>query len=215
MIQRQKLLKPMHCSVRVGLIVTVAAIILSLTACRTPFFQNKNTTVSQVLSPNPASIVIPDHEFAWNQIVDEIDNYFKIKKEERVRLDEGIISEGVITTYPTSGSTLLEPWRKDSTPGFEKWQSTFQTIRRTATVRVIPNGTNYLIDVQVEKEMEDLPKPENATVGSLRSNVSTLIDEDGDRSSRRQQRWYPIGRDTSLEQKILANIQGRLAVNGN
>lgn len=215
MPQRKKDLQPLHGSIRVCLLVTLATTTLSLTACRTPFFHDRNTTVSQVLLPNPASVVIPDHEFAWNQIVDEVDNYFKIKKEERVRLDEGIISEGVITTYPTSGSTLLEPWRKDSTPGFEKWQSTFQTIRRTATVRVIPNGTDYLIDVQVEKEMEDLPKPENATVGSLRSNVSTLIDEDGDRSSRRALRWFPIGRDTSLEQKILANIQGRLAVNRN
>lgn len=200
-----------------GYVVSFATMILLVVfaGCRTPFFQNENTTVSQVLSPNPASVMIPDHEFAWNQIVDEVDNYFKIKKEERVRLDEGIISEGVLTTYPTSGATVLEPWRTDSTPGFEKWQSTFQTIRRIATVRVIPNGTTYLIDVQVEKEMEDLPKPENAVVGAIRSNVSTRIEEDGDRLNLRRQRWFSIGRDTSLEQRILANIQGRLAVNGN
>lgn len=190
------------------------AILSAIMGCQSPFFKNSNTTVSQVLSPNPASAVIPNHDFAWNQIVDEVDNYFKIKKEERVRLDEGIISEGVITTYPTPGSTWLEPWRKDSSPGFEKWQSTFQTIRRTATVRVIPNGTTYLIDVQVEKELEDLPKPENAVAGSLRTNVSTQIDEDGSPFSRRRQRWFSIGRDTALEQRILAAIQGRLAING-
>jgi len=209
-------ISPIHNSnpMRQLVFLTTFAVLSAIMGCQRPFMKNSNTTVSQVLSPNPASVVIPNHEFAWNQIVDEVDNYFKIKKEERVRLDEGIISEGVITTYPTPGSTLLEPWRKDSSPGFEKWQSTFQTIRRTATVRVIPNGTTYLIDVQVEKELEDLPKPENAVAGSLRTNVSTQIDEDGLPFNRRRQRWFPIGRDTPLEQRILAAIQGRLAVNG-
>lgn len=210
-------LYPTHKVIRTHLTVIIAAtfVLTVSNGCQFPFFQKSDTTVSQVLSPNPASVVIPDHEFAWNQIVDEVDNYFKIKKEERVRLDEGIISEGIITTYPTSGSTLLEPWRTDSSSGFEKWQSTFQTIRRTATVRVIPNGATYLIDVQVEKEMEDLPKPENAVVGSLRSNVSTTTDEDGDPFHRHRQRWFSIGRDTTLEQRMLAAIQGRIAVNGN
>lgn len=176
------------------------------------FLQNPNLTVSPVLTPNPASVVITDHEFAWNQIVDEVDNYFKIKKEERIRVEEGIITEGVITTYPTPGSTLLEPWRKDSTPGFEKLHATFHSVRRTANVRVIPSGTTYLVEVHVIKEMEDLAQPENSTVGlAPNSNVATRFDEDGDAAlPGHKSKWYQVGRDTSLEQKILANIQNRL-----
>ncbi|MEC9092470.1 MAG: hypothetical protein VX438_07185 [Planctomycetota bacterium] len=165
-----------------------------------------------MLSPNPISVVISDHEFAWNQIVDEIDDYFKIKKEERVRLDQGIVSEGVITTFPAPGSTLLEPWRKDSTPGFEKLHATLHSVRRQAKVRVIPSGPTYLVEVEVIKEMEDIPQPESATVGqSLNSNIATRLDQDGSPSlPRSRSRWYKMGRDTSLEQEILANIQSRL-----
>ncbi len=178
------------------------------------FANDPNRTISPVLSPNPASVVITDHEFAWNQIVDELDNYFRIKKEDRIRLDEGIISEGIITTYPTPGSTLLEPWRKDSTRGFEKIHSTLHSVRRTAKVRVIPSGQTYLVEVEVIKEMEDLPQPENSTIGqSLNSNISTRFEEVGGADLPRQKsRWYPMGRDTSLEQQILANIQGRLRI---
>lgn len=177
-------------------------------------FNDPNRTVSQILSPNPASVVIADHEFAWNQIVDEIDNYFKIKKEERIRVEEGIITEGVITTYPTSGSTLLEPWRADSTPGFEKLHATFHAVRRTAKVRVIPSGATYLVEVVVTKEMEDLANPENATVGhSIRHNIATRLEQDGADVVSQKARWYSVGRDTSLEQKILVNIQNRLKTN--
>lgn len=170
-------------------------------------------TVSHVLTPNPASVVITDPEFAWSQIVDEVDDYFKIKKEERIRFDEGIITEGIITTYPTPGSTLLEPWKRDSTPGFEKLHSTFHSVRRSCKVRVIPNGATYLVEVQVLKEMEDVLTPENATVGhTIRSNIATGFEQDGPTGEIGRSRWYEIGRDASLEQLILSRIQARLQV---
>lgn len=190
----------------------VLGTILFMTGCQAPFWGQPDRSISAVLTPNPVNVVIQDHEFAWDQIVDEVDNYFKIKKEERVRVDNGIISEGILTTYPKSGATMLEPWRLDSSPGFEKWQSTLQTIRRSATVRVVPAGATYTIQVEVLKEMEDLAKPENAVVSSIRNNVTTRISEDGTTESIPvgRQRWYPIGPDTDLEQRILKNILARL-----
>ncbi len=177
-----------------------------------PFFQGTaNRSVSGVLTPNPASVIITDQEFVWNQIIDELDDYFKIQQEERIRLEDGIVTEGLIQTYPTPGSTLLEPWRHDSTPGFEKWYATFQTIRRWAKVKVIPAGTTFLIDVQVYKEMEDLQRPENAAVGSIRTNITPNVDRDGALYSLSgTQKWYSVGRDTSLEQRILSRILARL-----
>lgn len=175
------------------------------------WFQDPNRVVSPVLIPNPTSVIITDHEFAWNQLVDEVDNYFKIKKEERIRVEEGIISEGIITTHPTVGSSLLEPWRKDSTPGFEKLHATLHSLRRTCKVRVVPNGTTYLVEVIVDKEMENLVNAENSSViEPVRSNVETRTNLDGMATPQRRNSWYSVGRDTSLEQKILANIQNRL-----
>ena len=74
-----------------------------------------------------------DREFIWNQCVDVVDDYFRIEREQRVRLDAGVLTEGQIDTHPTTGSTLFEPWRNDSTRGYEKWHATLQSIRRKAT----------------------------------------------------------------------------------
>ena len=198
--------------IHLTLIASMACLITCGCAGRwTGWFQNPDLTVSPVLTPNPASVIIADHEFAWNQIVDEVDNYFKIKREERIRVEEGIISEGIITTYPTPGSTLLEPWKKDSTRGFEKLHATLHSVRRTCKVRLIPNGTTYLVEVIVDKEMENLVNAENSTVlDPIRSNVETRTNIDGQTDPQKRSTWYSVGRDTSLEQKILANIQGRM-----
>src|SRR5438132_11782156 len=87
---------------------------------------------------NPMFVPAQDREFLWNQTVDAVDDYFRIEREDRVRLIAGVLTEGRIDTFPTIGSTLFEPWRTDSTMGYEKLHATLQSIRRRATVRVIP-----------------------------------------------------------------------------
>src|SRR3954453_16209664 len=79
---------------------------------------------------NPMFIPPIDREFLWNQTVDAIDDYFRIEREDRVRLIAGVLTEGRIDTFPTIGSTVFEPWRTDSTPGYEKIHATLQSIRR-------------------------------------------------------------------------------------
>ena len=133
----------------------------------------------------------------WNQTVDAVDDYFRIEREDRVRLIGGVLTEGRIDTFPTIGSTMFEPWRSDSTPGYEKLHATLQSIRRRATVRVIPTEGGYLLDVVVQKELEDLDKPEHATAGgaTLRHD-GTLVRQEG-RAGRFSVTlgWIPIGRD--------------------
>ena len=59
------------------------------------------------------SVVIPpiDAEVVWQQMVDTMDDFFKIQSEQRVVFANGIPAEGRIDTYPQTGATLLEPWR--------------------------------------------------------------------------------------------------------
>jgi hypothetical protein len=155
-----------------------------------------------------------DREFLWNQTIDAIDDYFRIEREDRVRLIGGILTEGRIDTFPITGSTILEPWRRDSTPGYEKAHATLQSIRRRATVRVIPAEGGYLLDVVVQKELEDLDKPQHATAGGATLRYDgTLVRQEG--ASGRYSvtlGWIPIGRDFTLEQRILADIVARLDV---
>jgi hypothetical protein len=164
---------------------------------------------------NPLFVPVTDRDFAWNQLVNAMDDYFKIRREERVREIGGTLLEGRIETRPTIGSTIFEPWRRDATPGFEKLHGTLQSIRRTGEMRVIPTEGGYLIDLAVYKELEDLPQPENATIGGavLRTDnslVRNAAEEFPLGAGPVTVGWIPLGRDVSLEQRILADINARL-----
>lgn len=154
-----------------------------------------------------------DRWLVMDQISDEIDDYFKIYREERIRVLDGVMSEGWIETHPMIGGTLLEPWKLDSTPGFERIHSTLQTTRRFAKVRVIPTGSSYQVDVKVFKELEDLPQPVGASIAGplLRHDNALDVDRNVPWITGRQKGWIPLGRDISLEQRILRNIHERLS----
>lgn len=161
---------------------------------------------------NPLIVPMMDRWFVMDQISDEIDDYFRIKREERIRILDGVMSEGWIETHAESGGTILEPWKKDSTRGFERVQATLQTIRRFAKVRVIPTGNSYQVDVRVYKELEDLDQPVGATVTAPQFRYDNALDvgKTDPLQTNVVEGWIPQGRDFSLEQKILRNIQFRL-----
>jgi hypothetical protein len=167
---------------------------------------------------NPLAVTLVDRWQVMEQVSDELDDYFRILRDERIAVYDGIMSEGRIETHPRIGGTLLEPWRKDSLLGFERLHATLQTVRRFAKVRVVPAGDRYQIDLKVYKELEDLPQPMGSGVsGQILRHDSTLdIDREGLSISSPNQGWIPMGRDVLLEQQILRNIQARLqrCVNG-
>lgn len=161
---------------------------------------------------NPLIIPMMDRWLVMDQISDEMDDYFKIYREERIRVLDGVMSEGWIETHPKIGSTLLEPWNHDSTPGFERLHSTLQTVRRFAKVRVIPSGASYQLDLKVYKELEDLQQPIGSAIsGQLRHDSALDVGAVGVEFNAPNQGWIPMGRDFSLEQQILRNIQQRLS----
>ena len=184
----------------------------------------------QVVYQNPTLVPVSDSEFAWNQIVDVVDDYFKIEREVRPRQAGDIVTEGRIDTFPRTGSTLLEPWNTDSVNGYERLESTLQSIRRRAYIAVRPASGGYLIDVAVMKELEDLEQPERATAGAATFRYDNSVNQTSQTSPRDQggdgrdaignlpravgnqtatAGWIPLGRDTALEQVMIAQFQGR------
>lgn len=167
------------------------------------------------LAQNPMYVPLSDREVLWNELVNTVDDYFRIQREERVRLVGGVLTQGKIETYPQPGATILEPWRRDSTPGFERQYATLQSIRRRAVVQVRPQTDGgYLVDVAVYKELEDLSQPEHSTV-----SVEALRHDSGPTRGKRELQfgpttlgWIPVGRDTTLEQRILTQLRQRLGV---
>lgn len=185
-----------------------------------PFAFDSNgplSTGAPVVAAAPAAsqIVVPvaNRDWTWEQIVDAFDDYFRVERERQVQLVGDVLTEGRIDSYPLIGATVLEPHRGDSVGRYNRWESTLQTIRRRGTVRVIPDAAGYIVDVTVEKDLEDLPQPENATAGAATfRNDSSLPAAPATQASRTRLsgNWIFIGRDPALEQEILGNIKSRL-----
>lgn len=196
------------------LFATCVFVLISMNlGCRAfRYDSNQPNLLGQQPLNNPLVVPMVDRWLVMDQISDELDNYFKIYREERIRVIDGVMSEGWIETHPKSGATLFEPWHEDSTPGFERLHSTLQSVRRFAKVRVIPTGNAYQVDVKVFKELEDLAQPLGSAVGGepLRHDSALDVDLADIDQGVVNQNWIPMGRDLSLEQMILRNIQQRL-----
>lgn len=188
-------------------------LLLAASGCAiTPPVTNPTWQTTNVLYENPALLPVTDHELAWEAVVDVIDDYFRIEREEPVRLVGNVPTQGRLDTFPTLGSTLFEPWHGDSVGPYEKLESTLQSIRRYATVRVIPAQGGYLADVAVFKELEDVVRPAHATAGAATfrydSSLTRVVNPVGEQEIHKG--WIPMGRDTALEQRIVEQLLARM-----
>jgi hypothetical protein len=205
-------LRPMTRSFSI-LMFGFSLLLMAGAGCRSLLLDENATRIAPEYElENPLIVSFVDREWIMDAVSDELDNYFRIYREERIRLVDNILTEGWIETHPQIGATALEPWRRDSMPGFERTYATLQTIRRFAKVRVIPNGESYLLDIKVYKELEDLPEPEHSTISSrvLRHDSTVDIDNEEQPIIQPNRGWIPMGRDFSLEQHMLRNIRGAI-----
>lgn len=161
---------------------------------------------------NPANVGNVDPDFLWRMIVDSVDDHFRIDNEQQVRRDDVNWLEGRLTTFPEVSGTSFEPWRTDTARGFERLQATFQTVRRTATVRVVPEPTGYQIQIEVLKEQEDVDQSQFSTAGAAaqRHDGTIIRNENQLRQLPVTLGWYEIGRDRELERRIMEGILGRI-----
>ena len=190
----------------------ILAMLLCSTGCQTVVDTPTTNPLGYTQVSNPLVVPQIDRWLLMDQISDELDDYFRINREQRIRVVDNLMTEGWIDTHPKIGATALEPWDKDSTVGFERLHATLQTVRRFAKVRVIPTEGSFTIDVKVYKELEDRLQPQHASISGrpIRNDNAVDIDDIEFFDPQPNKGWIPMGRDFSLEQLILRNIQGRL-----
>jgi len=169
---------------------------------------------------NPAFLPGGNHDVVWDTLVDVVDDYLVIDREERVKrlptADGEILTVGRIDTFPAVGATYLEPWRGDSANAYERLESTLQTIRRRAEIKLTPQDGGYLLEVAVYKELEDARRPAFATTGSATfrydNSIQRYTEPVGGQAPNAG--WIPLGRDPALEQRIIAQWFARLGAHG-
>ena len=165
---------------------------------------------AQVFGPptplaNPVPVPAGDFEVVWNKTVAEVNRHFPIASENR--LARTIRTDELLT------GTLIEPWTPDAVTFRDRLEATLQTYRKFAIVHVDPAPAGgYLVKVEVFKELEDMAKPASQPAGRAafyndfpvnrtRDVVGTVPTPLG---------WISMGRDTNLEQCILAGIRDAL-----
>ncbi len=162
---------------------------------------------------NPINVNTQDSEFLWNQIVDTVEDYFQIKSEQRPTRDNAQWYEGRLETFPQIGATYLEPWRKDAVEGYQRWQSTLQTMRRTANIRVIPTNEGFSVGIEVIKELEDVDRSQFSSEGSAIARHDGTIVRTGANLAGQPITlgWIRQENDADLEQRLLREILGRVS----
>ena len=163
---------------------------------------------------NPILVPYPDAKYVFDTAVDVVNDYFKIDHEEPVRQAGGTLIEGRIDTFPKLGATVFEPWDYDSANGYERVESTLQTIRRRAVVRVVPAQGGFWLEVAVFKELENVASPENSTAGAATfshdTTLTRVINPELHKDVNRG--WIPQGRDTALEQRMVGQLLYRFNI---
>lgn len=195
-----------HRVARTALTAGLAVLGVTLSGCATgEWLQTSKVTrifSSELAAENPLVVPIHDFEAVWNKTVAEVGAYFEIASENRL--------SRTIVTEPKIGATVLEPWLGDSVTISDRVESTLQTMRRFAIIKIDPAPAGgFLVKVEVHKELEDMVKPDRQTAGRavfnndfpvnrVREVVGPVPVSSG---------WIPRGRDPNLEQAILSGIR--------
>ncbi|MBI3865965.1 MAG: hypothetical protein HY290_29160 [Planctomycetia bacterium] len=154
---------------------------------------------------NPIFVPAHDEEGLWNRTVDVVHDYFDIARENPIVGSQ----PGVIETRYKVGSSLLEPWHRDSHGLENRAESTLQSMRRKAIINVTPAQGGYLVGVEVFKEIEDLPGVANNTAGGATFHQASPLRRDLDLvvGQSSPSGWVPRGRDEALEAEMLRRMQ--------
>ncbi|MBS0263761.1 MAG: hypothetical protein JSS02_17600 [Planctomycetes bacterium] len=154
---------------------------------------------------NPIFVPASNEESLWERSVDVVHDYFDIARESRPVGSQ----PGVIETRYKVGSSLLEPWNRDSHGLENRTESTLQSIRRKAVINITPAQGGYLVAVEVFKEIEDQPGIVNNTPGGATFSQASPLRRDLDQvvGQSAPSGWVARGHDEALEAELLRRLQ--------
>lgn len=149
----------------------------------------------------PLFVSSANQDAVWERTVNVLHEYpFRLRREDRL--------DGVIETEYKTGSNLFEPWHKDSVGGYQKLESTLQSIRRRVVVNIAPAEGGFYINVEAYKELEDLVGLAANSAGGATFQESTPLQRDLNLvvGQTTPSGWIPQGRDFALEQDIMQRL---------
>ncbi len=149
----------------------------------------------------PLFVASGNQDVVWERTVDVLHEYpFFIRREDRL--------DGVIETAYKTGSSLFEPWHKESVGAYQRLESTLQSIRRRVVVNITAAEGGYYINVEAYKELEDLNGLAANSPGGATFTENTPLKRDLNLvvGQTTPSGWISQGRDFVLEQDILQRL---------
>lgn len=138
----------------------------------------------------------------FNRVHAAVNAYFPIARSN--------IYAGTIESEPVITAGFWDCIRYDRYSFDQLLESAAQTIRRRVLVTITPaESGGYFVELQVLKELEDLPSPRHAAAGKSvfryeapTERVSDVVD-----FPNVTRGWIPLGRDPEMEQLILGRVK--------
>ena len=76
------------------------------------FLYRLTNPIPENFVPNPLQLPPAPDDFVWLQVVDAVDDYFRIAREQPVQHRGDALLDGRIETAYRTGASILEPWRR-------------------------------------------------------------------------------------------------------
>ena len=152
---------------------------------------------------SPGQPTAASYREVFEKVVEVLDDYFALETPNPY--------EGKVTTKPRVAPGYEQFWKAGNPDARQRLLATFQSIRQIATVEIRAGDRGgYLVYVVVEKELEDVPRPGQATVGAAVFQERPTVDRQLEvvtPESAPNRGWFKVGRDYAFEQEILRRIR--------
>lgn len=170
---------------------------------------NTSGTPLQSLEPQKAienPLWLPSGPNAYGAIFEKVEDimteYFDIRYSNRY--------DGRIDTYPRVAPGFEQPWKSGSPDLYGRLHATLQSIRHRGEVQIeTAKDGGFFVKVVIYKELEDLARPIRSTDGAAAFRTDLTVERQFEviEPFIFETTWIPKGRDTPIEQVILARLK--------
>ena len=170
-----------------------------------PVLVRRSESVENPVLVSPGAPTGVSYREVFEKSLDVVDDYFEVLSVNPYA--------GKIITKPRIAPGYEQFWKGGNPDARGRMLATLQTIRQVAvvTIRTGERG-GYLVEVVVEKELEDLARPVRQTVGNAVFQEAPTVERQLEvvgpaAAAPSGLGWYPVGRDFAFEQQLLRRIQ--------
>jgi len=179
---------------RIDSILIGCAALLACLGCQQPI---------QPEGPTDTQLTGADFEQLWQTGLEVLRRYnFRPDRQDR--------RAGVITALPTTSAQWFEFWRPGVHGDFEAAEANLHTVRRQATIRILPAAEQGQLYVSVQVDVYRYAAPERQVTtasGALQIFGERLPTAEGRMEPLTEASyWVPLGRDGRLEDELLRRI---------